>query len=69
MLGITTQCFWLAQLATFDGDKAWAKALQAGEVFIAGRLINFTFVTKLSLDRCDRHAVGFTAAVTTTFTH
>ena len=47
----------LAQAAAFDGDEGRAETVQAGEVLVAGRLVDGTLGAELGLDRRDRQAV------------
>src|SRR5215831_17324389 len=46
-----------------DGDEARAEAVDAGEILVAGRLVDGPLASELGLDRHHREAVGGGAAV------
>ena len=56
----------LDQLASLHRHKAWAEALDAGEVLVAGRLIDLALAPELGLDRLDRHAIRLYPAIAAT---
>src|SRR3982074_2456231 len=47
----------LADAAAFDRDEARAEAVEAGEVLVAGRLVDGALVAELGLDRHDAEAI------------
>ena len=57
------------QRATFDRDKARAKALHAGVVLVAGGLVDLALAAEFGFQRLHRQAVGFVAAVAATLAH
>ncbi len=57
------------ELAAFDGDEARAEALETGEILVAGRLVDQPLAAELGLQRLDREAVRFHAAVAAAFAH
>src|SRR5262249_26321219 len=59
----------LAELAAMHGDEARAEALHAGEVLVAGGLVDGAFAAELGLDRDDRQAVRLHPAVAAAFAH
>src|SRR5215471_7326272 len=59
----------LAKLAAMHGDEARAEALHAGEVLVAGGLVDGSFAAELGLDRDDRQAVRLHPAVAAAFAH
>src|SRR5579862_2408693 len=59
----------LARGGAAHGDKARAKALEAGKVLVAARLIDAALAAERGLDRHDRDAVRFVRAIAATFAH
>src|SRR5207248_302640 len=57
------------QAPAFDSDEARAEAFQAGEILVAGRLVDGALPAELGLKRLDRQAVRLHAAVATAFAH
>ena len=57
----------LPQLAAMHGDKARAKALDAGKVLVAVRLVDPPLAAELGLQRLHRDAVGNGGAVAAAF--
>src|SRR5205814_209030 len=53
----------LLQLRTMHGDEGRAEALHAGEVFVAGRLVDGALPAEFGLQRLHRNAVRLHAAV------
>src|SRR5215471_7852577 len=51
------------ELRAFDGHEGRAKALEAGEVLVAARLIDGALAAELGLERLHRHAVRLHAAI------
>ncbi len=51
----------------FDGDEAWAKAVEAGKILVAGREVDLALATERRLLRLDAEAVGFDRAVAAAF--
>src|SRR5580704_2635747 len=52
-----------------NGDKARAKALEAGKILVAVRLIDAALAAELGLDRQHRNAVRFVRAIAAAFAH
>ena len=59
----------LADAAAFDRDEARAEAVEAGEVLVAGRLVDGALVAELGLDRHDAEAVRLGRAVAAALAH
>ena len=59
----------LAQAAALDGDEARAEALEAGEVLVAGRLVDRPLAAELGLDRHHRQAVRLRPAIAAALAH
>src|SRR5204862_5110006 len=57
------------QPAALDGDEARAEAFKAGVVLVARGLVDDTLPAELGLQRLDREAVGFDAAVAAALAH
>jgi hypothetical protein len=57
------------QPPALDRDEARAEALDAGEVLVARGLVDHALAAELGLERLDREAVGFGAAVAAAFAH
>src|SRR6185312_9988142 len=57
----------LPQFAAMHGDKTRAKALDAGKVLVAVRLVDPPLAAELGLQRLHRNAVGNSGAVAATF--
>src|ERR1700733_3846700 len=55
--------FEFARRAAAHRDEAWAKALQAGKILVAVRLIDLPLAAEFGLDRLHRDAIGFVRAV------
>ena len=58
-----------AQLTAFDSDKTRAQAIQATEVFIAGRLVDAALTTEPGFEWTDGKTVGLRAAIAAALTH
>ena len=56
-----------AQLAAVDGDEGRAKALYAGIVLVAGRLVDGALAAHLGFQRLDRNAVRLHRAIAAAF--
>src|SRR4029077_16859095 len=57
----------LARGGAAHGDKAWAKALEAGEILVAVRLVDAALAAEIGLDRQHRNAVRLVRAIATAF--
>src|SRR5580693_6820495 len=57
----------LARGGAADGDKAWAKALEAGKILVAVRLIDAALAAERGLDRQHRDAIRFVRAIAAAF--
>ena len=57
----------LAQASAMNGDEARAKALDAGEILVAARLVDAPLAPEFGLQRLDRHAVGDAPAIPAAF--
>ena len=57
----------LADAGAFEGDEARAEPVQAGEVLVAGGLVDHALAAELGLERQDRDAVRLDAAVAAAF--
>ena len=59
----------LLQLAAAHGDEAGAKALEAGEILVASRLVDGALAAEFRLHRHHGHAVGLGAAIAAALAH
>ncbi len=66
-LGLSGDAFGLADLGAVHRDEGRAKAVDAGEILVAARLVDFSLAAELGLDRLDRDAVRLHAAVAAAF--
>src|SRR6185369_7209118 len=58
-----------ARLAAVDGDEGRAKALYAGIVLVAGRLVDGALAAHLGFERLDRDAIRLHRAIAATLAH
>src|SRR5262249_45230338 len=58
-----------AQPAAPYADEAGAEALEAGEILVAGGLVDAPLAPQLGLHRLDRHAIGLDGAIAAPFAH
>ncbi len=59
--------FGFARCSVFDADKAWAKPILAGKIFVAGGLVNLTFTPQWRFQWLQRNTVGLHAAIAAAF--
>ena len=48
--------------------KAGTETIRAGEIFIAGGLVDLSLATEIGLQRLNRHTVGLQATISATLT-
>ena len=51
-----------------DADEAWAEAIRAGKILVAGGLVDLPLAPKRCVEWDNREAVRFLVAVAATFT-
>ena len=57
----------IAQSRALDGDETRTKAIDAGKVLVAVRLVDLAFAAELGLERLDRNAIRLLRAIPATF--